>query len=95
MAQNKGRGFTQKNQARLNTKWINNALKSVGSITKTTFSEYSPNLVSAYDQTSEVLRSVKDFSRGKMGTGLAQSIKTHWKILRVVSLTTVIVSWKV
>lgn len=77
MAQNKGRGFTQKNQARLNTKWINNALKSVGSITKTTFSEYSPNLVSAYDQTSEVLRSVKDFSRGKMGTGLAQSINNN------------------
>ena len=72
-------GLPKAPNARLDTKWINNALRSIGSIAKTSFSddEMAPNFMTTVDNASEVMRSVREFTKGNFASNVNKSINNN------------------
>ena len=64
-------------QTKLNTKWVTNALRSIGSITKTTFVETSPNLIAVVDESSAILKSVRDITKGNITSNINSTVSNN------------------
>lgn len=80
MATNKP--FSQKDTKKNNTKWVDNAMKSIGQATKATFKEFAPTIVDTASSLGDSAKKVSAVIRGGNGTSKKLADNEYIKVAK-------------
>ena len=80
MATNKP--FSQKDTKKNNTRWVDNAMKSIGQATKATFKEFAPTIVDTASSLGDSAKKVSAVIRGGNGTSKKLADNEYIKVAK-------------